>query len=180
MQEFDSQLGEKLRAIRRELGWSLDTAAKHTGVSKAMLGQIERGESSPTVARMWKIATGMQRPLTAFLDMSATLPEDPALLSQDVRPGDLSYQVLLPFDPTFGFELFAIGMTPGQQHLSEAHDHGVTEHVTVIQGELEILIDQQWLTLKQGEVYRFAANRPHGYRNTSENSLLFHNLIHYQ
>ena len=52
-------LGDTLRALRKTRGWSLDQTAAATGVSKAMLGQIERGESSPTVATLWKLAGGL-------------------------------------------------------------------------------------------------------------------------
>ena len=55
MDSISKDIGEKLKAIRKEMNLSLDTAAKLTGVSKAMLGQIERGESTPTVLTLWKI-----------------------------------------------------------------------------------------------------------------------------
>jgi transcriptional regulator with XRE-family HTH domain len=61
MQELAGHLAHTLRTLRAQRGWSLTQAAEYTGVSKAMLGQIERGESSPTVATLWKIATGFQR-----------------------------------------------------------------------------------------------------------------------
>ncbi|NJA70070.1 helix-turn-helix transcriptional regulator, partial [Clostridioides difficile] len=53
-------VGENLRLLRQEMGISLDKASKMTGVSKAMLGQIERGESSPTVSTLWKISSGFK------------------------------------------------------------------------------------------------------------------------
>ena len=52
MQELTRHIGSQLKAVRSERGWSLSQTAEHTGVSKAMLGQIERGESSPTVATL--------------------------------------------------------------------------------------------------------------------------------
>lgn len=52
-------LATTLKSLRQQRGWSLSRLAEETGVSKAMLGQIERNESSPTVATVWKIATGL-------------------------------------------------------------------------------------------------------------------------
>ena len=46
----------QLKKLRTEKGWSLDQTAKETGISKAMLGQIEREESNPTIQTLWKIA----------------------------------------------------------------------------------------------------------------------------
>lgn len=57
-----------LKKLRQERGWSLDKAAEKTGVSKAMLGQIERQESSPTIATLWKIASGFQTSFSSFLE----------------------------------------------------------------------------------------------------------------
>ena len=57
-----------LRALRTGRAWSLDRAAQETGVSKAMLGQIERGESSPTIATLWKIASGFNTSLSSLIE----------------------------------------------------------------------------------------------------------------
>lgn len=66
MDAMSSRISENLRQIRKEKKLSLDSMAEQTGVSKSMLGQIERGESSPTVATLWKIATGCIFPLPPF------------------------------------------------------------------------------------------------------------------
>ena len=53
MKNIYKHISLTLKELRRKKGWSLDKAAEKTGVSKAMLGQIERGESSPTIATLW-------------------------------------------------------------------------------------------------------------------------------
>ena len=58
MDAMSGIIAENLKRIRKENKWSLDTVSDMTGVSKSMLGQIERGESSPTISTLWKIATG--------------------------------------------------------------------------------------------------------------------------
>ena len=67
MIEPTSMIGEHLREVRTNLNLSLDDASKMTGVSKPMLGQIERGQSAPTITTLWKIATGLKTPLSYFL-----------------------------------------------------------------------------------------------------------------
>ena len=49
-------IGKKLKIARQSRNMTLDELAEVTGVSKPMLGQIERGQSSPTVTTLWKIA----------------------------------------------------------------------------------------------------------------------------
>ena len=60
MGSMDLKIGEKLKSIRMARTLSLDDTAVLTGVSKPMLGQIERGQSVPTVTTLWKIATGLK------------------------------------------------------------------------------------------------------------------------
>lgn len=65
--DIAQHLSATLKTQRQLRGWSLSRLAEETGVSKAMLGQIERNESSPTVATLWKIATGLNVPFSAFI-----------------------------------------------------------------------------------------------------------------
>ena len=50
MNQLDKNIAVNLKRIRKSRNMSLDMLAEKTGVSKSMLGQIERGESNPTVA----------------------------------------------------------------------------------------------------------------------------------
>ena len=68
MDDINNVIADNLKRMRKENRWSLDTVAEMTGVSKSMLGQIERKESSPTVATLWKIATGLHISFTALLE----------------------------------------------------------------------------------------------------------------
>ncbi len=67
MENLARFLSTTLKQLRQQRGWSLSRLAEATGVSKAMLGQIERNESSPTVATLWKIATGLNVPFSTFI-----------------------------------------------------------------------------------------------------------------
>ena len=64
---INPQISLTFEARRKERGWSLDKSAQQTGVSKAMLGQVECQESSPTIATLWEIATGLQCSFSSFL-----------------------------------------------------------------------------------------------------------------
>ena len=179
------KIGHQLKEVRSTTGWSLSRAADETGVSKAMLGQIERNESSPTIATLWKIATGFHKPLSLFIDGLLIEDSDEKVQKKTTefnpQKHDLKAKVLFPFDPRFGFEMFTIKLEPLQVHLSEAHDKGVFEHVLVISGELEVKLKGAWKKLSKNEVLRFSADQAHGYRNTSDTiPVEFHNMIFYQ
>ena len=178
------EIGQQLKEIRHQSGWSLSLAAEKTGVSKAMLGQIERNESSPTIATLWKIATGFHKPLSLFVNHSLTEKNDEKVhknsLSFTAKENDLEAKVLFPFDPRFGFEMFLIKLHSEQTHISEAHDEGVFEHIIVVSGEMEVSLKGRWKKISTGDVLRFAANQAHGYRNLNkEIDAEFHNIIYY-
>lgn len=180
-------LAEQLRLMRAARGWSLDRAAQATGVSKAMLGQIERGESSPTFTTLWKISDGFECSLTSFLVPAATSAEgapDTLLRSADalrkrVASDDMLVAPLFPFEARYGFEFLELTLPPGYTRPSGPHAAGVTEHVIVTRGEMEVLVDGHWQHLACGDAIRFDASRPHGYRNPGAVEARCHNLIHY-
>ncbi|MBK1622832.1 helix-turn-helix domain-containing protein [Afifella marina] len=170
-----------LKAVRARAGLSLAQAAELTGVSKAMLGQIERGESSPTIATLWKLAKGFQLPLTAFIeDLIETTGTFAPAQTRSVRfQGSIGFHTVFPFDPVFGSETFLMTLQPGQVHQSNPHDTGVVEDVFVTRGAMEVLIAGEWKSCRYGDAFRFPADQPHGYRNLSAEIAHFHNTIHY-
>ena len=101
-----------------------------------MLGQIERNESSPTVATLWKIATGLNVPFSAFIvpDASAAPSAfDPQQQAMVVTP-------VFPWDPELRFDHFSITLAPGALSESTPHEKGVIEHVVVISGTLDLCL----------------------------------------
>ena len=71
MENINSVVADNLKRLRDERKLSLEATAKLSGVSKSMLGQIERGEANPTVSTVWKIAGGLK---ISFTDLM-TRPE---------------------------------------------------------------------------------------------------------
>ncbi|WP_299480548.1 XRE family transcriptional regulator [uncultured Roseibium sp.] len=171
----------KLRDVRQNAGLSLSQTAELTGVSKAMLHQIERGDSSPTIATLWKLAKGFHLPLTAFID-DLIPPKETFTPAQGdlIRfPGSVGFHTIFPFDPVFGSETFLVTLEAGQTHTSNPHDAGVVEDVYVTKGEMEVLSEGQWKRCRRGDGIRFRADQPHGYRNPTNELTQFHNTLHY-
>lgn len=168
-----------LKTLRKERGWSLDKTAQETGVSKAMLGQIERAESSPTIATLWKIASGFDVPFSLFVaDEQRDYSRGE---TKTIHPRDDKIKVfpLFPYEEKTKCEIFLIELLPGCEHISTPHKPGVIEHVLVAEGTMEVFLNDSWKLLKKGEAFRFCADQPHGYRNLSKKSSTFHNIIHY-
>ncbi|MDW9178596.1 XRE family transcriptional regulator [Legionella pneumophila] len=184
MQDISKRIAKTLKSLRQDRGWSLDKTALETGVSKAMLGQIEREESNPTISTLWKIASGFQTSFSSFIEDSldnSTNTIHRVGRAEALHPEDQKIRVLplFPFDEQLHFELFVIELLPGCEHLSPPHKHSVIEHVIVVDGVVDILLDGCWNTLSKGEGLRFNANQPHGYRNITNELSRIHDIIHY-
>ncbi|WP_254516622.1 helix-turn-helix domain-containing protein, partial [Salmonella enterica] len=75
-----------------------------TGVTKAMLGQIERNESSQTVATLWKIATGLNVTFSMFISPpQAEFPQ-----TFDPQQQEMVITQLFPWDPELCFDYFSL------------------------------------------------------------------------
>lgn len=165
----------QLKKARSEKGWSLDVTSQHCGVSKAMLGQIERGESSPTIARLWKIATGFSLPLSDFLGQD----HEQDLANKFVEDEKISIETIFEYDQTTRMEMFNLYFAVAHEQRSEPHQTGVIEHIVVTLGSMEYFIDGEWKLLNVGDKAKFFADQEHGYRNVGETPLQFLNIIYY-
>lgn len=166
--QISAQIGQRLREIRHSRGLSLDALADLTGVSKPMLGQVERGASNPTVATLWKIAAGLNVPFTAFIAEAphaevVRADEQSAFFEDDGR-----YQVFSTYaTPGSPVELFRVRLLPGCRRLADAHAAGVIEALTVSSGTLQLVVQGTSHELAAGDALRFAADVPHTYINPS-------------
>ncbi|MDQ0268813.1 helix-turn-helix domain-containing protein [Cytobacillus purgationiresistens] len=182
MENIQKNIGTNLRSIRKKRGHSLDATAELTGVSKAMLGQIERGESNPTVTTLWKIATGLQ------VSFSSLIMDEPSSVHvvklNDVVPimeyeGNYRVYPIFPFDPRKKFEIFSVEIETGYEHASHKHNEGVEEYLTVISGTLELEIHQECYKIEKGNSIRFLANKEHIYRNIGTDMILYQTVLYY-
>lgn len=181
---INSIIAKNLKVFRQARKWSLTKAAEQTNVSKAMLGQIERGESSPTIATIWKIAKGFHVPMSAIIEentaaLSTDTEQQEQLTKSLISFDNIEFKVLFAFDPLVGCEMFAHNVKQGKTHLSQPHERGVIEDIIVISGTVDILINDNWKSITAGNTLRFNADVAHGYRNSSTQIAVFHNIIHY-
>lgn len=175
-------IGKELKSIRQSRGLTLDETAELTGVSKPMLGQIERGRSSPTINTLWKIATGLKIPLSSLMreqesGFASARPSPEDMISEE--SGAMRAYTLFPFDPLRSFEAFYIEFDAGCVHCSEGHCDNVEETVFVISGRLDVTANGQTATLSATEAARFPADAEHIYANPYGELCRVYNTIFY-
>lgn len=182
MNDLNLIIAANLRQHREDRKLSLDKVAKVTGVSKSMLGQIERGESNPSITTIWKIASGLKISFTALVNapQADTVLVDLAALEPLVGNGG-RYRVypLFPCEDGRRFEIYTVEIEPGGSFESDSHGERTLEFVTVFDGELTLTTSSREYVLSRGESIRFRADRPHAYRNKAAALTRLSLAIHY-
>ncbi|SDN08456.1 transcriptional regulator, XRE family with cupin sensor [Fictibacillus solisalsi] len=168
MKEIHVVVAENMKAFRRMNKLSLDNVSELTGVSKTMLGQIERGESIPTITTLWKIANGLKVSFTSLIKESTN---DITIISKDdlleLPENDGKYKVYpyFPFENDKQFEIYMVEIEPGGYLEAAPHHDGTEEYITVFEGSLELTISGQTYLLEKDQSIRFKANCNHAYHN---------------
>ena len=162
-------VGSNLRRLRTRRGLSLERLAQISGVSRAMLGQIELGQSAPTINVLWKIARALEVTFSALISartQSGALvlrsAESKILTSKD---RSFSSRALFPFDEPRRVEFYELRLTAGGVEQADAHPPGTSENLVVTQGQVEIDAGGETHRLETGDSILFEADTPHAYRN---------------
>ena len=163
--EIHDRLAASLREARKTRGLSLDAVAKLSGVSRSMVSQIERGESSPTVATLWNLTQALQ------VDFAGLLEGRPAPGVQVVRAEaapiiagrgrSLVIRILSPAEAVGEHEVYDLAFGPAGQLLSDPHSPGCRESLTVIEGHIRVVSGEEESRLGPGDTARYPADRPH-------------------
>ncbi|WP_206514616.1 helix-turn-helix domain-containing protein [Brevibacillus marinus] len=172
-------VGANLRQFRVNKGISIDALAKQIGVSKLTLIKIERGEANPTLSVIWKIANGLKIPITALLSIES----DVSIVRKKDGLKLISANDVFVVEPLFRshglIELYRGYLQPRGEYLSEAHQPGVMEFVTVMSGQLTVEVDGNTYHLDEYDSIRFKGDRPHKYANPSSSVTILHFVISY-
>jgi len=168
-----SAIGNRVKALRESSGLSLRDLSARSGVSAPMLSQVERGETSPTLAVAARIAAGLELRLSQFL----RLDEDGAVTV--VRAGGRQhggnarrghrYEVLTPPIPGQRAELsvhtLAAGAVTGASDDPPMHEPGSRETALVESGQVVLQCDGRPHALAAGDCVTFDADLPHHFEN---------------
>jgi len=177
--EITMRLASRLKKERTAKGLSLDALAKLSNVSRSMLSQIERGESSPTVASMWNLTRALNLDFSTLLDQdakSASLIKE--LIRKDQTPvfekkdAGCVFRILSPMNESGGTEVYDINFVKGAMLESTPHKKGSVEHLTVLSGEIEVISGGEEAKVSTGDTVRYAADVEHVIRATKPSRVL--------
>ncbi len=176
-------VGANLRRLRGHRGLSLEKLSKLSGVSRAMLGQIELGQSAPTINVLWKIAHALGVPFSALITARASggptvLRADQAKLLTS-HDGSFASRALFPFDEPRRVEFYELTLAPDGIERADAHSPGTVENLVVSQGSVEIEAAGRREVLGPGDAIVFEADVPHVYRSRSDRQTVMYLVMTY-
>ncbi|WP_151718064.1 helix-turn-helix domain-containing protein [Gemmobacter serpentinus] len=166
--EIHDRLAASLRDARRARGLSLDGVAKLSGVSRSMVSQIERGESSPTVATLWNLTQALQVDFAGLLEgkprpgIEVIRAEAAPVIAG--RGTGVTIRILSAPEAVGDHEVYELIFVPGSALESDPHSPGCREHLAVIEGHLRIESGDLVEDLGPGDTARYAADRTHAIR----------------
>jgi transcriptional regulator with XRE-family HTH domain len=170
--ELTDAVALNLRKIRTRRGHSLEQLANLSGVSRAMLSQIEAAKSTPTIGLLWKVARALGVPFAALTGSPDTRKtkvmrgnEAKSLSSAD---GSFVSRALFPFGPPRKVEFYELRLKPRGEEKAEPHAPGRTENLVVVEGVVEIEVAGAIHHLATDDAMLFEASGPHTYRNVGK------------
>ncbi|WP_018526159.1 helix-turn-helix domain-containing protein [Alkalispirochaeta alkalica] len=178
-------IGGNIRRMRKEAGLTMDVLAERSGVSKAMLSQIEAEKVNPTVATVWKISQGLQVEINRLLEGSeepvrkfhVTTRDD--IVALDTDEEGLHIDVLTPIQMVEDLEMYLLTFAPGGALRSAPHFPNTEEFLTVIRGSIHVRAGDRDARLGEGDFIRYQCDVEHDIENTSGEASLVHMVVRF-
>jgi transcriptional regulator with XRE-family HTH domain len=171
--EAPALLGPRIRALREAGSLSLRDLAERSGVSAPMLSQVERGETSPTLAVANRIAAGLDLRLSQLLRLdeggSVTVVRAGERRKGPAAARGHRYELLTPPLPGLRAEVSLHTLSAGAQTGGPGdppmHEPGSRETAVVQEGDVTLVCDGESHTLHAGDCVTFDADLPHHFEN---------------
>jgi transcriptional regulator with XRE-family HTH domain len=172
-------IGPRIRALREAMGHSLRDLAERSGVSAPMLSQVERGETSPTLAVAEKIAAGLELTLSQLLrlDEGEHVSLSRAGERRRFERGGHRFEELTPPLPgqraDVSLHTLRAGATTGGADDPPIHEPGSRETAFVLTGVIALTVDGTRHELHAGDSVTFDADLSHHFENDGEEQARF-------
>jgi transcriptional regulator with XRE-family HTH domain len=173
------RVGERVRGLRRRRGWTLEVLAERSGVSRAMISKLERGEKNPTLVVTAKVAEGLGVSLTHLVGIeerrgAVVVPRDRRAVMRDPETG-FERQLL---SSGRGLE-FTRNVVPegANSGVFPPHRRGVEEYLLVEKGRLRAILGGEDYVLDEGDSAYFEADVTHRFDNVGEGECSYYLVI---
>lgn len=172
-------LGEHLRALRKQRGYTLKTVAEKAGFTASLISQIERDLVDPPISTLGNISKALDVSLLALIDDDAFLEafDQNAVTRKDqrVKVGSAEFgavhSLLNPYKNR-KMDVMLIEAEAGGSSGPGFHTHVGEEFEYVIQGIFEVEWNGKTYTLQEGDSLYIDSSKPHRWKNAGEKKLV--------
>jgi len=172
-QALTGQLGRTVQRLRKAYSLSLSELSEQSGVAKSIISQIERNETNPTLATIWRLSQALDVSIERVLQTAEDEPflaktsrgDTPMLLSDD---GKCRLAIIGWIKTVEWLQWYDFHADPGGTLESEPHQQGSVECLSVLEGELEVEVAGAIETARAGDTLRYRCDKPHVIRNRSK------------
>jgi transcriptional regulator with XRE-family HTH domain len=181
--QLNGHFGTRVRSLRDAMDLSLRDLSERSGVSAPMLSQVERGDTSPTLAVADKIAAGLELTLSQLLRLDESDGVSVVRVAERRRAGGTRhrYEVLTPPLPGLRAEVslhtLAPGAATGEPGDPPMHEPGSRETAVVVDGALRLLCGGVAHELAEGDSVTFDADLPHHFDNPGTGDARFYAIV---
>jgi len=176
-------IGKNIQKMRKNKGMTLNVLSEMSGVSKAMLSQIESDKVNPTVATVWKIAQGLDVEINSLLK-GASVPQRKFKVSRrddhtalDTDEDGLHIKVLTPMSMAEDLEMYLLTFDKGGKLNSAPHFPRTLEFLTVVKGNLRVTAGEKTSDLTKGDFIRYHCDIEHSMENLGEDKAEVHLVV---
>jgi len=169
-QAITGQLGKTIQRLRKAYNLSLSDLAEQSGVAKSIISQIERNETNPTLATVWRLSQALDMSVERVLASTDEAPfvekltraDTPILVSED---GLCRLSIIGWIKTVEWLQYYDFHAEPGGELDSDGHQRGSVECLTILSGTLEVEVAGAVESVKEGETVRYRCDRRHIIRN---------------
>ena len=167
---LSGQLGRSVQRLRKAYSLSLSELSEQSGVAKSIISQIERNETNPTLATIWRLAQALDVSIDKVLQGTedepfvekTTRPDMPMLVSDD---GRCRLAIIGWIKTVEWLQWYDFRAEPDGVLESDAHQRGSIESLSVLDGELEVSVGGRVERARAGDTLRYRCDRAHVIRN---------------
>lgn len=169
LQGLSVAIGLRIRRARLDRGWTLETLAAASGLSRRSLVMVEQGGANPGIGTLLKLVNALEISLPSIVEppsrsnFALTTAGEGAVLWNGPNGG--RGVLLTAIDTPSVVELWEWMLAPGERHESDAHVPGARELIAVTEGEVTVTSGDDRIVLRRGDALRFAADQRHSYAN---------------
>ncbi|MDA3835698.1 MAG: XRE family transcriptional regulator [Spirochaetales bacterium] len=179
-------IGKHIQKLRNAQSLTLNVLSERSGVSKAMLSQIEADKVNPTVATVWKIAQGLGVEIQALLG-GENRPKRIFQVSRyenitklDTIDEGVHIHVLSPLNLVEDLEMYIITLEPHAALHSDPHFPKSEEYLTVLKGRIRVKAGESTAELRKGDFISYHCDIEHTIENTGNSEAKVHLVVRYK